>query len=798
MHSSKRIQQTVGIVLSGALSVILTACGNAQQSSTQQQTAAPAAVVSQLKQTKVAEALEKMSLADKITLVSGVGMYLGEGKQGEYDKVPGTAGYTYPIASAGLHSIALADGPAGLRIWPTREGEEGTFYATAFPVASLVASTWDVNMAQQVGQAMGHEVKEYGVDVLLAPGMNIHRNPLGGRNFEYFSEDPVLSGHMAGAVVNGIESNGVGATIKHFVANSQETNRMSLDTIVSERALRELYLKGFRIAIEESDPWAVMSAYNLINGQKSSEHAGLLTDVLREEWGYQGLVMTDWFAGTDPALQLNAGNDLLMPGMAERTELLKTSIENGDITEQDIDINVTRIVNMILKTPSQNGYQYSNSPDLKKNAKIARDVAAEGVVLLKNENKALPLSSEIKSVGAFGVGSYAFIAGGVGSGDVNEAYTVSLVEGLKNANIKVDSELQVIYHSYREVEKAKLPEKDFFFALDAPIPEMPLDASLLSKVVERTDTGLITIGRNSGEFVDRYLDGDFYLTDAEKQMISQVSDAYHAADKKVIVVLNIGNVIEMLSWQNKPDAIVLPWQGGQEAGNALTDVLLGKVNPSGRLPTTFPVKYGDVPSSAPKLFPGTEEGDADPIVIIGIEWGKPGTVWYEEGIFVGYRYYDTFNVDVAYPFGYGLSYTSFAITSPIEGKTIENSAEITIPVIVKNTGKTAGKQVVQLYVAPPQGNLPKPNKELKAFAKTKLLAPGESETLTLQVSRDQLASFYPEQDAWVLDKGIYTFEVATNINNVVLSGTLNVPQREITEKVKANLEPESPLVELSN
>ncbi|WP_339724412.1 glycoside hydrolase family 3 N-terminal domain-containing protein [uncultured Paraglaciecola sp.] len=741
--------------------------------------------------------LANMSIEDKVAIVSGMGFSLDGKKLGAIDRVPGTAGYTAPLLLQGLKSIALADGPAGLRIWPKREGEERTYYATAFPIATIAASTWDTAAVTQVGQAMGNEVKEYGVDVLLAPGMNLHRNPLAGRNFEYYSEDPLLSGSMAAAMVNGIESNGVGATIKHFTANNQETNRMTVDTLVSERALRELYLKGFEIAINKSHPWAIMSSYNAVNGTLASENQKLLTEVLREEWQYEGVVMTDWFAGKNPAAQLKAGNDLLMPGVEKRTEQLRSSIKNGEILESQIDINVRRILSMLLKSPTQNDYQYSNAPDLKAHAEIARSVAAQGTILLKNNHNTLPLANNIRHVGAFGTGSYAFFAGGSGSGDVNEAYTVSLVEGLENTGINIHKALSERYVEHRVIEEKKRPKKAFFFALEKMLPEMPLEQALVDKVVATTDMGLITIGRNSGEFEDRALEGDFYLTQAEKNMIKQVSESYHESGKKVVVVLNIGNVIETVSWRDQVDAIILPWQGGQEAGNALADVLTGKVNPSGKLPSTFPINYDDVPSAAQNNFPGIEDPNGESLIVAGLDWGKPSEVLYQEGIFVGYRYFDTFEVDVAYPFGFGLSYSTFAFSSAHAGKSLQNADNITFPVTVTNTGRSAGQQVVQLYVSAPRGNLPKPKKELKDFAKTKVLQPGESQTLRLSVNKNELASFSPRRRAWIVDKGRYQFHLAKSVNEVVLSASLQVPTSKVVSEVIADLSPKSTMNELS-
>lgn len=786
--------KTKNFLLMVFTSAILTACGSAEDK--------PNAIAATVKKDTVDTQavnviLDNMSIDDKVAIVSGMGFSLDGKKLGDIDRVPGTAGYTAPLPHQGLKSIALADGPAGLRIWPERDGEERTYYATAFPIATIAASTWDIAAVQQLGEAMGNEVKEYGVDVLLAPGMNLHRNPLTGRNFEYYAEDPLLSGSMAAAMVNGIESNGVGATIKHFAANNQETNRMTVDTLVSERALRELYLKGFEIAIHKSQPWAVMSSYNAVNGTLASENQKLLTEVLREEWQYDGVVMTDWFAGKNPAAQLKAGNDLLMPGVEKRTEQLIESIKKGEILESDIDINVRRILAMLLKAPTQNNYQYSDAPDLKAHAEIARNIASQGTVLLKNHNNALPLPKGIKQVGTFGSGSYAFFAGGSGSGDVNEAYTVSLVEGLENAGIQIHDELRDIYLKHRAIEEKKRPKKAFFFALEKMIPEMPLEQSLVDNVVDNTEMGLITIGRNSGEFEDRALEGDFYLTAAEKHMIKQVSDSYHKSGKKVVVVLNIGNVIETLSWRDHVDAIILPWQGGQEAGNAIADVLTGKVNPSGKLPSTFPVNYNDVPSAAQKNFPGIEDPNGESLIVAGLDWGKPAEVLYEEGIFVGYRYYDTFDVDVAYPFGYGLSYTSFSFSSKQAGKSLSDAQSITFPVTVTNTGESAGQQVVQLYVSAPSTHLPKPRKELKDFAKTKLLQPGETQTLQLMVNKEALASFSPEQRAWVVDKGNYQFHLATSVDEIVLSASLLVPDSIVVRKVVADLRPQTALSELS-
>jgi len=742
-------------------------------------------------QPQVREWMSKLSLEQKVMLVSGRGWKPG-GLDPSIDRVAGAGGYTVPFPGLDLRSTVLVDGPAGVRIRPVRDGDEATYYATAFPVATLLASSWDVDLLARVGAAMGEEVREYGADVLLAPALNLHRNPLGGRNYEYFSEDPLLSGVMAAAIVDGVQSQGVGATIKHYVANNQETNRFLVDTRVSERALRELYLRGFEITIERSHPWAVMSSYNKVNGVYTSESETLLTSVLRGEWGFDGLVMTDWFAGLDPVAQLKAGNDLLMPGMEERTEIIREALRSGSLSEAELDVNVARILAMVARSPTQQGYAFNNKPDLAAHAVTARQAAAQGAVLLKNDSAVLPLSPKVKNVAVFGNGSYKFVTGGTGSGDVNEAYAVSLVQGLQEAGVQVDAALQAAYDAFRVAEEAKLPQKKYFWESLPPIPEMPLDAAMLQRAAESADLALVTIGRVSGEFHDRKVEGDFELTAAEAAMLRQVSDAFHAAGKRVVVILNIGNVIETASWRGQADAILLPWQGGQEAGNAVADVLTGKTNPSGKLPTSFPLRYADVPSA--DSFPGIELSDKAMPGRFGLSPGKPSEVEYREGIFVGYRYYDRFDVDTAYPFGYGLSYTQFRIQA---GAPVESGSGYRVPVTVTNTGKRAGREVVQLYVSAPAGGLAKPVKELRAFAKSKLLDPGESQTLELAVAARDLASFDPDARAWVAAAGEYVFRVGTSSADIRAQSTVNRAATTRVVTVTADLRPARVVNEIS-
>lgn len=751
--------------------------------------------IPQLGKAPVDKVIATMTLDEKVKLLTGTGMagFTGEhavvGETGSL--VPGAAGTTYPIPRLGIPAIVLADGPAGLRIQPTREGDENTYYCTAFPVGTLLASTWNTELVEQVGVAMGNEVLEYGADVLLAPALNIHRNPLCGRNFEYYSEDPVVSGEIAAAMTKGVQSNGVGVSLKHYAANNQETNRMGNDSRVTPRALREIYLKGFEIAVKESAPWTIMSSYNLINGVYASESRDLQTTILRDEWGFNGTVMTDWFGGKNAPAQIHAGNDLLMPGYPKQTTDIMEALQNGTLSETDVDISVKRILELVLKSPRFKGYNYSNKPDLKAHAAVTRQSASEGMVLLKNDNNALPLTSSAKKIAAYGITSYDFISGGTGSGDVNEAYTVSLVEGLESAGYVLDADLVVSYGKYMKEENAKnAPDPNDKMAAFMPKPrpgEFIPGAAELKKQATNADVALITIGRTSGEFLDRKVANDFDLTKEEHNLITAVSKAFQSKGKKVILILNVGGVIETASWKHTPDAILLAWQAGQEGGNTVADVLSGKVNPSGKLTMTFPVNYRDAASSA--NFPANPP-QADSSNPADLMKGRDGTEkeWvrdvdytlYEEDIYVGYRYFNTFRKEVSYPFGYGLSYTTFEYAN---AKVDETNGTFTVTVEVKNTGSAIGKEVVQLYASAPAGPLGKPSQELKAFAKTKELKRGECQTMTMVVADTDLASFDEKKSAWVTDKGSYKLSIGSSSDSI--KATLNVIVRE-TKEVKTN------------
>lgn len=714
----------------------------------------------QLSTKNIDQVVSAMTLEEKAALLVGLvkdNSYVGvptENSVNSGDLVPGAAGETVAIPRFGIPRTVVADGPAGLRIQPNRQGTDETFYCTAFPTGTSLASTWDQDLIYNVGKAMGAEVKEYGVDVLLGPGLNLMRNPLCGRNFEYMSEDPVLGGEMAGSIINGIQSQGVGVSLKHFVANNQEEDRMNNNAVADGRTLRELYFKSFEIAIKKSNPWTIMSSYNKINGVYTQEDKKLLTNILRNEWGFKGMVMTDWTGQRNTPAQVEAGNDLMMPGNRSQINHIISAVNAGELSMEAVDKCVKRILEYIVKTPRFNKYEYSNKPDLKANATVARNAAADGMVLLKNEGGTLPLSSSSK-VALFGVRSYDFISGGTGSGDVNEAYTVGMLEGMQNAGFNIDTDLNNIYNAYLEyqnvITKSTSVNRGWFWGKPLT-PETDFQNNVYSAFARKNDVAVITLGRNSGEGADRGLNGDFYLTETEKNLVKGVCAAFHAANKKVVVILNVGGVIETASWKEQPDAILLAWQPGQEGGNAVTDVLCGAVNPSGRLSTTWAVDYFDYPSSRNFPYEYDEQAYNRARGEAKDTFPNVGRTYYNEKLNVGYRYFQEHADKVSFAFGHGLSYTSFQYSNAAVKKSGKNYVAT---VKVTNTGSVAGKDVVQLYIEAPDRPAGSPKKELKAFAKTLLLQPGESQTVSMTFTPYSIAYYDMESTRWITNAGTY-------------------------------------------
>ena len=740
------------------------------------------------------EVLKAMTLEEKATLVVG----------GRANSVPGAAGGTQAITRLGIPATVLADGPAGLRISPTRQGDSQTYYCTGFPVGTVLACTWNTELVEQLTTAMGQEVHEYGVDVLLAPGMNLHRNPLCGRNFEYFSEDPLLSGKISAAYVKGIQKNDVGVSVKHFAGNDQEINRSENDARIGQRALRELYLKNFEITIREAKPWTIMSSYNKINGTYTQQSHDLLTGFLRDEWGYQGIVMTDWGNKAGTVNAVHAGNDLMEPGAASETQRIVEAVNNGTLDIADLDRNVRRMLEYIVKTPNFKGYKYSNKPDLDGHARMVRESAPEGMVLLKN-NGNLPMEAK-GNIALFGLSAYKSIAGGTGSGNVNKPYIRNISEGLEGAGFTLDSRLADFYAKHRDYVASQSAlgmgggGRNVMLG-EAVLPEVAISQNAIQSCAQRNDAAVIVIGRNAGEGDDRRMVDDFELTDIERSLIRDVCNEFHKAGKKVTVVMNIGGVIETASWKSQPDAILLAWTPGQEVGNSVADILIGKSNPSGKLSMSFPLSYLDIPSS--QNFPYTgQQARQQQGGFGGFGGGRGGQqnagtrnidyTTYAEGIWVGYRYFNTAGVEVSYPFGYGLSYTTFEYSKPTV-KAKDGGFEATIT--VKNTGKVAGKEAVEIYVSAPGGGLVKPESELKAFGKTRLLQPGESQTLTFKADAYTLASFNEEASEWQTAAGKYTVKFGASATDIRATATFNGKAR--SWKVEKLLLPQQPIQEIA-
>jgi len=734
-------------------------------------------------------------IVSRMTLQEKIGMIVGDGKflrAVDSKKIEASKGMIVAdqrsellIPRLSIRSTAMSDGPAGLNREPAKEGQRNPHYTTAFPTATCLAATWNTSLVEEVGKAFGNEALEYDYDLVLAPALNIHRNPKNGRAFEYYSEDPLLTGKMAASMVNGIQAEGIGATLKHFVAHNQETNRRYYNAVIDQRTLREIYLRGFEIAVKESKPLAIMTSYNRVNGYYTAENRELLKTILRQEWGFHGFLITDFDGRGSAAAKVRAGIGLLMSGNIGEYHELQDAVEHKTLDESTLGGTLRYLIALKLNAPRATGYVPTSKPDLEAHAKIAEQAAAEGMVLLKNEKHTLPLA-EHKTIAVFGKTSYNLIAFGTGSGSVRSyKYRVSVNEGLKDAGFNVSEELEAIYDDYIDNIRKENRVPDYFnnpkmrrdngiLGNQAPphfknrlvafSREKPLSREEISKYESMADGAVVTLGRSAGE---NYENGYLPITRVELDLVRDVSEIFRAAGKKVIVVLNIGGVWETASWRDYADAILLAWLPGQEGGHAVANILNGTVNPSGKLPDSFPLKYADVPSA--RYFPGKP---AD----------NPMNSFYKEGIYVGYRYYDSFDVPTAYEYGFGLSYTTFAYSDLKLGSAIF-AGKMRVAVTVKNTGKVAGKEIVQLYLSAPTVEIKKPVQELKGFAKTKLLEPGESQRLSFELDERSLASFWSGISAWVAEKGDYKVRIGASSRDIRLEASFNVPKDIIVEKV---------------
>ena len=635
---------------------------------------------------------------------------------------------TVAVESAGIPGVVITDGPHGVRL--QRGGGDAlgigdSVPATCFPPAAGLASSWNPALVERVGVALGDESRAEGVGVLLGPGVNIKRSPLCGRNFEYFSEDPLLSGELGAAWVRGVQSRGVGASVKHFAANNQETNRMTVSAEVDERTLREIYLPAFERVVTGEQPWTVMCSYNRINGVTAAENHWLLTEVLRDEWGFRGLVVSDWGAVEHRVPALAAGLDLEMPGpQGESAAAVVAAVRDGSLPVSVLDAAVARVRALADRATGDRAESRSSAS----HHALAREAAAESMVLLRNEGALLPLDTA-QAVAVIGEFARSPRIQGAGSSQVNPT--------------RVDTALEAI-GSIAPVEFAA------GYSLDARVDPVPLIAEAVA-VARRSEVVLLFVGLPARDESEGYDRTHLELPDAQVRLIREVA----AANPRTVVVLTNGGVVTLEPWHDSVPAVVEAWLLGQAGGAAVADVLFGRVAPSGRLAESIPLRLQDNPSYL--NFPG--DGD---------------TVRYGEGIFVGYRYYETAEVPVRYPFGHGLTYTSFAYSS-LEVSRDGRTASVT----VTNTGSRAGKEVVQLYVSAPTGGISVPRRELRGFEKVSL-EPGEATRVQFELSSRAYSYWDVVSSGWVVAGGRYTVESGRSAHDILVSApvTLAAPRSQ--------------------
>lgn len=757
-----------------------------------------------------------MTLAEKARLLNGASVGTLHGLNyvaNASGAVPGAAGPTAEFPQYGIPQTIMADGPAGLRISPVREGDAKEYWCTAFPVGSALAASWNTCLARKMCRAMGEEAYANGVDVLLGPSMNIMRNPLCGRNFEYMSEDPVLGGIVAAAYVNGIQDSGVGACLKHFAANNQETNRDGNDVIASEKTLQDIYYRTFGVALQHCSPLTVMTSYNKINGTFCCESPTLLEGVLRKELGFKGMVMTDWIGRRNTAAQVLAGNDLIMPGSQEQIDDITRAVRTGELSIAAVNRNAERILEYVTATPSfrkatgEGCSDFGNGEyDVEAHKAAAREMAAESMVLLRN-NGALPFKVTTEAaegepqaplrLALYGLRSYDLIAGGTGSGHVNCREVAQIDKALASRGVAIDAPLQELYRAYLANEWSRIRSNSAWVVLDfghPMIPEMPLEAVTVSARCAETDAAVVTIGRSAGEASDRNLDGHYRLSEEEISDLREICDCYHSQGKPVVAVLNVAGAMEMSGWESLPDAVLLAWLPGQEGGEAVADILCGRMNPSGRLPFSLTRSYWDNASS--RNFPAYTAAVPQPYMGFQETWtpSRSGRnydyTFYEECTSVGYRHLLEKGIPAAYPFGFGLSYTTFNYSDfhirkvpgkeaasnknpESSGKAQDNALPcIEVSCTITNTGNVTGKEVVQIYTTAPDGKF----RELKAFHKTSLLRPGESETVKLQLTHDDLAAYDETAGQRQVTEGKWIVSLCTCAETVLYESTIKISE----------------------
>jgi len=691
--------------------------------------------------TMIENILKTLTLEEKAKLCSGEGLW-----------------QTKPLEEKGIPTIWMADGSNGIRIMKpvknSRKQDTSDFLnvtdltqgspsitnqheAVCYPCGAALASTWDADLIEKMGKMLGDECRYRKINLLLAPGINIKRSPLGGRGYEYYSEDPYLTGKIAESFIKGVQKTGVGTSVKHFAANNAETLRINMSSEVSERALREIYLAPFEMAVKNANPWTVMSSYNKVNGVQMAENKYLLTDILRDEWGFDGAVISDWGGVKDRVKALIAGNDLDMPENQRNDKSIIEAVENGSLSEEVLNKSVKRILELIFKAKKNENFTDTINWEAHRN--ISREVASDSIILLKNENNILPITKEkYKKVAV--VGSFAESPRYQGGGCtlVNPTHISSPYEEICRL---ADNEMEISYAQGYELK-------------NTTSAEMLAQAVNIAK---NADVAIVFAGLWVAYDREGFDRKHLHIDSSHTQLINEIIKV----QKNVVVVLSNGDAVTMDPWLPKVDGVIEQFLIGETIGESVADVLFGIVNPSGKLPVTFPRRLED--TSAYPYFPG-----------------ECGQHMYGEGIYVGYRYYEKKKIEPLFPFGYGLSYTSFEYSNLIlEKKSMDASDSLNVQCTIKNTGFVKGKEIVQLYVTDEVSRLQRPEKELKAFCKVELL-PSESKTIRFQLDPRAFSYYDPEVGDWVIENGVFTIQIAKSSQNVVLKDNItvvNAPQR---------------------
>jgi len=651
---------------------------------------------------KIDDLIRQMTLEEKATLTVGASPWA-----------------TVPIERLGIPAIFVADGPHGVRrVVDENELTQESLPATCFPTASCLSATWNTQLLHEMGEAIAEEALAYDVDIVLGPGVNIKRTPLCGRNFEYFSEDPFLSGTLAVSLINGIQSKGVGASLKHFAANNQEYQRFTISAAIDERTLREIYLRAFEMAVKQAKPWTVMCAYNKVNGVYCSEHHRLLVEILKEAWGFEGLVVSDWGAVHDRVQALLGGLDLEMPGpQPRRVEALIAAVQSGECDLEMLDEAVRRILKVVFKAQKP---QRKTQFDIQAHHELARKIAAEGMVLLKNDG-ILPLKDHARIAVIGGSAKAPYYQGG-GSSHINPTRLDVPLDELRQRAVNREWHFAQGY-----------PEEDIF------------DQNLIDEaaaVAKSADVALLFLALPTSDESEGYDRKDLTLTEHQIALIEAVT----AVQQQTVVILNSGSAITMQPWIEKVNVVLLAWMMGQAGGGAVADILFGDVNPSGKLAETFPIALEDTPAYI--NYPG-----------------EAGEVRYGEGLYVGYRYYDARNSPVQFPFGFGLSYTTFEYDHPQVPAKFTDVDGLVVSIDVTNTGKTAGKETVQVYVHDQECTLARPQKELKGFAKVEL-EPGQTITVSIPLDFRSFAFYHPEHKQWITEDGDFDILIGVSSQDI--------------------------------